>query len=329
MVNFIQSNQVIAINGQYYIAAATNYVTGLVCGPNDPNTVKKQIPTQNLIIVNSFWAIPRVQGGRVIGYAEETAIQTSTPPTPDSIKFLRLKDTEENINYDIAIALTDNISTSSPPNTFAYDADGLGGTLPVMPTVVLPFPIIEELPTSVAGGNNIFTFALPTNPLGLLYSIPAPSFNGVAASPAYSPGGITTPGQFVTWANTNWSAYGTWANPGGVIITLTSLTTNVATAGLIAALTPKAYCFDLTAFSTPSQVNQIKYGSGPLLNIVAFSLTNNPTVLAAQLAKVLPNNSTTYGFTVTHKLGVNTVVDTPKLYYNGVSVVDATAGACS
>lgn len=329
MVNFIQSNQVLGVNGQYYILA--NYATGLVAGPNDPQTVKRQISTANITIVNSFWLIPRVQNGHVIGYAEQTAINTATPPTPDSIKVLRIKDKSDQSNYDLAIALTDNISTSSPPNTFAFDADGLGGALPVMPTVVIPFPVIEFLPTSVVGSNNIFTFTFPANPNALLYSIPAPFFNGVLAGTPYAPSGITTPAQFVTWANTNWSVYGTWANPTGTVITLTSATTNVTAAGLIIALTPAAFCFDLTAYSTPALVNQIKFGtSGTLINFPgAFMLTNNSAVLAAQLANVMPSQSTTYGFAVTHKLQVNTVVATPKLYNSGSLVVTSTAGVCS
>lgn len=329
MVNFIQVNQVLGVNGQKYIIA--NYITGLVAGPNDPQTVKRQIATANITIINSFWFVPIVQGGRVIDYRELTAINTSTPPTPDSIKVLRIKDKTDLTEYDIAIALTDNVSTTSPSNTFAFDADGLGGALPVMPTVVIPFPVIQFGPTSVVGSNNIFTFTFPSNPNALLYSIPAPWFNGVAASTPYAPSGITTPAQFVTWANTNWGAYGTWANPTGVVVTLTSATTNVNLAGLIIATTPAPFCFDLTAYSTPAPVNQVKFGtSGTLLSFPgAFLLTNDPTVLAAQLTKMMSAESTTYGFAISHKLQVNTTYAVPKLYNNGTLVVTSTAGICS
>ena len=330
MVNFIQCNQVLGVNGQKYIIQ--NYVTGLNSGPNDPNTVKRQLATANIVIINSFWLIPRVQNGHVINYAEETAINTSTPPTADAIKILRIKDKQDLTEYDIAIANTDNIATSSPPNVFAYDADGLGGSLPVMPTVVIPFPIIEFPPTSVTGGNNIFTFTFPANPLGLLYSIPAPWFNGLAASTPYAPSGITTPAQFVTWANTNWSGYGTWANPTGVIITLTSVSGNVSLAGMIIALTPRAYCFNLTAYSTPATVNQVNFGSGGTLITFptgAFQLTNNPAVLAAKLATVMSEASTSFGFNITHKLEVDSTYATPILYNSGSLVVTSTVGACS
>ncbi len=324
MVNFIQCNQVTGVNGQKYIYY--NYVTGLVCGPSDPQTVKKQIATSNIVIINSFWIIPRVQGGRVIGYAEETAIQSSTPPTIDSFKVLRIKDKQDLSEYDIAIANTDNISTTSPPNTFAYDADGLGGTLPVMPTVVIPFPVIQYPATSIVGANSTFTFTLPNNPLGLLYSIPAAWFNGAAAAPSYNPAGITTPAQFVTWANANWSAYGTWANPSGNIITL--VTTTVTAAGFQSALTPAAWCFNLTAYSTPALVNQIRFGaSGTLITVPAFQLTNNGAVLQSVLQNYMSQESTSFAVSSNH-LQVNTVYDQPRLYNSGTLVVAASGGGC-
>lgn len=328
MVNFIQSNQVLGVNGQKYITQ--NYVTGLVAGPNDINTVKRQLAVGNITIINSFWFIPRIQNGRVIGYAEQTAINTSAPPTIDSIKILRLKDLQDLSEYDIAIANTDNISTTSPPNTFAFDADGLGGSLPVMPTVVIPFPVIQNPPTSVIGSNNIFTFTLPNNPLGLTYSIPAAFFNGVLSAPSYAPSGITTPAGFVTWANANWNAYGTWANPSGVIITLTSATTNVTKAGFIPALTPAPWCFNLSAYSTPTLVNQVKFGStGTLISVPAFMLTNNPATLIAVLQNVMSAESTTFTAFVDNKLQVNTVYAQPELYVSGVSVVASVSGVCS
>ena len=326
MVNFIQCPQVLGVNGQYYINQ--NYVTGLNAGPNDPQTVSRQLATANIVIVNSFWLIPRVQNGHVIGYAQETAINTNVKPQVDAIKVLMIKDKQDQSEYLIAIGDNDNIATSSPPNIFAYDADGLGGSLPVMPTVVIPFPIIESKATSNNSGVNTFTFQFPANPLGLLYSIPSPSFNGAYASTAYAPSGITTPAQFVTWANTNWSTYGTWANPSGDIVTLASST--VISAGMIIALTPTAYCFNLSAFSTPATVNQLKFGTtGVLLDITPFTLTNNPSVLSNQLKNYMSSQSTTFGYAVANKLQVNTVYATPKLYNSGVLVVTSTAGVCS
>lgn len=321
MIQFVQSNQVVGVNGQKYIIY--NYVSGVATG------LQKTLAVANMIIVNSFWLIPKVQGGKVIGYTEEVAANTSTPPTPDSLKILRLKDLQDQTEYDIAIVNTDNVSSSTPINKFADLVDGTGGSLPIMPTVTIPFPIIQDKPSSTDGTNNVFTFAFPVNPLGLLYSIPKAYFNGLASSPAYAPTGITTAAQFVTWANANWSAYGTWTSSGN-IVKLSSLVTNVKLAGMIVALQLKSYCFSLAAYSTPATVNQVRWGSGgTLISVPAFQLTDDPTVLLNVLSKVTSPQSTTFGTAVANKLQVNTVLDVPKLYNNGSLVVTSVAGVCS
>jgi len=320
MTNFIESNQVVGVNGVAFVYP--NYVTGVV------NGIQKQLNCNNLEIINSFWKVPFVVGTQVQKYTYLVAVNTSTPPTADSLKVLIVKDTTDNADYEIAIALTDNIATTSPPSQLAYLCNGTGGTLPVMPTVTIPFPIIQFSPTSTDGTNNVFTFAFPANPNSLLYSIPAPWFNGLAGAPAYVPAGITTPGQFVTWANSNWSAYGTWSNPSGTIVTLTSLVSNVTKCGMQIALTPANFCFNLTAFSTPALVNGVKFGSGTTIALDAFMLTNDPNVLIAALQKRMSAESTTFSTTVAHKLGIATVYAQPVLY-NGTSVVaTAASGSC-
>lgn len=328
MTNFVQDNQVVGVNGQAYIT--NNYITGIVSG------IARQLSCDNIVIVNSFWKIPWVVGTVVEKYTYELAVNTSTPPTPDSIKILLIKDKQDQTSFELAIANTDNMAASSPPNQFAYLCNGLGGALNTMPTVTIPFPIVQFGPTSTNSTNQAttFTFTFPHNPLGLIYSIPAPWFNGVAGAPPYAPSGITTPAQFVTWANSNWSAYGTWASSGDVV-TLVSLTGSgvyVLKAGMQIALQLRAYCFDLSAYSTPAPVNQVKFGtSGALIPFPngAFVLTNDPNVLLNQLKTVMSAESTTYGTAITHKLQVNSVYDVPKLYNNGVLVVSSTAAVCS
>lgn len=299
-----------------------NYVTGVVGG------ISKTLNCNNLQIIGAYWMIPWVEGNQVVKYTVEAAINTSTKPTPDSIKVLRVKDTSDGTDYHLAIATTDYVNTTSPPNQLAYLCDGSGGSLPTMPTATIPFPVIQFPPTSTDGTNNVFTIPFPANPTSLLFSIPAPWFNGLAGSPAYSPAAKTTPAQFVTWANTNWSAYGTWASSGN-IVTLTSLVTNVTEMGMQVALTPAAFCFDLTAYSTPALVNGVKFGTGDTISVPAFMLTDDPNVLLSVLQKIMSAESTTFSTAVANKLGVNTVQATPKLY-NGTSlVVTSTAGACA
>lgn len=318
--NFVVSNQVVGVSGQAYLYP--DYITGVV------NGIAKQLNCNNMTIIGSFWKIPFVVGTQITKFTYLEAINTSTPPTPDAIKVLIIKDDSDQTQYELAIANTDNIATSSPPNQFAYLCNGTGGTLPVMPTATIPFPIIQFPPTSTDGTNNVFTFPFPSNPNGLLYSIPAPWFNGVAGAPAYSPAGITTAAQFVTWATSNWSAYGTWASSAD-IVTLTSAVDNVTMAGMQIALTPAAFCFDLSAYSTPALVNGVKFGTGNTIAVPAFMLTNDPNVLAAVLRKVMSEQSTSFSTAVANKLGVNTTYATPKLYNDASLVVTSTAGACA
>lgn len=325
MIQYVADGQVVGVNGEMFIYP--NYITGVVGA-----LPTKLINCYDMIIINSFWLIPQVVGNTVARYNELLAVNTTIKPTVDALKVLKVKDKTDQSEYYLAISDTDNaISTASPPaptNYFAYLCDGSGGSLPTMPTVTIPFPLIQFAPSSTDGTDNTFTFPFPSNPLGLLYSIPAPWFNGVAGTPVYAPSGITTAALFVTWANTNWSGYGTWTSSGD-IVTLVSAVTNVTLAGMQVALTPKAYCFNLTAYSTPAQVNQFKFGSsGTLISVPAFMLTNDPVVLMNQLMKKMTAESTTYGTSVSHKLQVNTVYDTPKLYNNGVLVVTSSAGAC-
>lgn len=322
MNNFVTSIQVVGVNGLAYVY--NDYVYGVVSG------ITKQLNCNNLSIIGAFWKIPWVVGTVVTKYTYEAAINTSTPPTPDSIKILQVKDTQDQTTYELAIALTDYMNATSPPDQLAYLCNGLGGSLPSMPTVTLPFPIIQYGPTSQDGTNNTFTFPFPANPLGLLYSIPAPWFNGVAAAPAYVPAGITTAALFVTWATANWGAYGTWSHTGDIVY-LVSAETNVTLAGIQVALTPAAFCFNLTPYSTPALVTAVKFGTtGTLISFPgAFQLTNNPAVLQAQLMKVMSTQSTNYSSSVAHKLQVNTVYDVPKLYNGSTLVLTSTAGVCS
>lgn len=321
-VKFVVSNQVTSVNAQDF-----GY-------PNNPNGITKQIPCENVEMVNSFWRVPRILGNRVIGY-EYLVATDANKPTPDSVKIQRVKDTSDNSQYDFAIIDADNVATTDPQNRFAYLCDGLGGTLAVMPTVTIPYPILQQGPSSTGStGTNVFTFSFPNNPLGLLYAIPYPWFNGIAPATPYAPSGITTAAQFVTWANTSghWDGYGTWSSPSANIVLLSSPTTAtipVSLAGIDIALTPKAYCFDFSAYSTPAAVNQFRIGTtGALIPIPPFMLTNtNEAVVIGAIDQYLPG--ATFITSVANKLGVTAVSDVPKLYNNGVLVVTATAGVCS
>ena len=203
-----------------------------------------------------------------------------------------------------------------------------------MPTVVIPYPILQTPPQSTDNttGANTFIFPFPDNPAGLLYTMNAIWLNGAAPLPAYVSAGKTTVAAVAAYANTNWSDYGTWTNPSTNILQLVSETDDVQqvlTAGMNVALTPTNFCFNLTAYSTPASVNGVKFGSGPIMPVPAFLLTNNPITLMNVLAKVMSSQTVFDPTSVANKLGILTVQAQPKLYNDAVLVETATAAVCS
>lgn len=317
-VKFVQSNQVVEVLGQDYL------------WPNYPNGISKQIPCESVEIVNSFWKMPKTLGNRVIGYDYLVALDNQKP-TPDSIKILRVKDTRDNTEYGFAIVDGDNIGTSSPANQFAYLCDGLGGSLPVMPTVTIPVPIMQSSPQSTdTDGSNTFIFAFPANPNGLTYSIPYPWFNGVAPSTAYVSAGRTTVAQVVTWANSNWGDYGTWSAASTNTLKLVSATTDnifVSKAGMEVSLIPVHYCITLNA--TPDPVNGIKI-SGHVYSITSVSADRtNRAALINAIKKVMPG--TVFTTSIATKIDAYTTQLPQTITQNGDDVAGLTwsLGACS
>ena len=278
MVPYIQSNNVIEEQSITYLY------------PTTPQGLVRQIPVVGTVIVAAYWKIPVLQSNGLLAYKNEPAIN-STPPTPDSVKMLLLKNNEQNQTWGIAIANTDQVTTSAW-NTAASAA---AGTTQTMPAVTVPTPIIQFGPVSTDGsGTNVFLFEFPNNPLGLRYGITAPWFNGIAPTTAYAPTGIGTVAAIVTWANTtgHWDAYGTWSSPSPNILKLsspTSATTPVKMAGMNPTLTAKPQCLDCTSTSTPIPVNGVKFGSGgPIITFPAFMLTNTAASLQALVNSIQP-----------------------------------------
>lgn len=317
MVPFVQSNQVTEINGESF------------GWPNYPNGISKQIPVAGTEIVNSYWRIPVTQGNRVIGYNKLVATD-ATKPTADSLKVLRVK-ASDNTEYEFAITDDDNVSTTTPANQFAYLANGLGGSLPVMPTVTIPTPILQSGTQSSSSTGRVFVFAFPANPLGLLYAIPYPWFNGVAPVAAYAPAGITTAAQFVTWANTaaKWPMYGTWSSVGNVVSLLNtdSDTIPLDLAGMEISLTAVHFCLTLNA--SADAVNGIKIDGAimPITPLLAGRTNRQDLINAIQ--KYFPGS--TFTTAIATKIDVLTTRLPQDIRYNGSAVSGLTwaSGACS
>ena len=324
-VNYVQTNQATGHNG--VDLTALNFQTGVVSG----QTVAIPTAQNGAFIVGAFWRIPVVLSGTLIKYQFAEAFD-STKPQPDALKVLRVKWDRE--SWDFAILDTDYVGST---NTFGTLADGLGGSLAIMPTVTIPFPIIQDAPVATTSdGTRTFIFSFPANPNALTYSIPWPCFNGVAGTPAYSPATqsppvtVTTPAQFVTWANTNWSAYGTWSSSGNIVtlLTISSDSVYVDHAGVLAQLTPTAWCLDCTSFSTPAAVNGLKIGTGSIIPFGAFMATN--ANMQTLINAIKPHFEDGAVFTIVGtKINIVTVLPVLTIYDGVTLVKTATAGVCS
>lgn len=326
-VNYVQSNQAITHNGNNL--TRLNFQTGVVSG----QTVLIPTAQQGAFVIAAFWRIPETQAGILINYVYQEAF-TSVKPTPDSLKVLRIKWERE--TWEIAILDTDYVGST---NTFGTLADGLGGALALMPAVTIPFPIIQNYPvtnTPVGGGSeNTFIFAFPPNPLGLQYSIPWPWFNGVAPAQPYDPSlmsppsTITTPGEFVTWANTNWGHFGTWSRDRNMVqlVSPTSADIPVSMAGVLAQLTPVSWCLDCTSFSSPTPVNGLEINGATTIPFPAFQLTN--TNMQSLINAITPFLEDGAVLTVVgEKINIVTVLGQVKIYNNTSLVATATLGSC-
>lgn len=318
MVPFVRSNQVLEINTESFAY------------PNYPNGISKDIQTDGTNIVGAFWRIPNTLGNRIIGWNKLVATD-ATKPRADAVKALRVK-ASDNTEYEMAIADNDYVASTSPiPDQFAYLANGLGGSLPVMPTVTIPAPILQSGPQSSDSNGRVFVFAFPANPNALLYAIPYPWFNGVAPTVPYAPSGITTAALFVTWANTSgkWDGYGTWSSVGDVVSLLNTDSSAIplSFAGMQISLTAVHFCLTLNA--SPDNVNGIKI-DGAIMPITPLSAgrTNRQDLINA-IQKYFPGD--TFTTLIANKIDVLTTRVPQDIRYNGGAVSGLTwaPGACS
>lgn len=238
-VTFVTSNQVIRINDQ-----------NLAQCPGSA-----QIACADSVPQGTAWAVPVVDSfGILSGY---DIVVAADKPSPDSIHVLRVWDVERNITYFIAIDDADDGSV------FVDNCNACCGTTPVMPTVVIPDPIVEECPCADEDGNIVFQIPMPSNPNSLDLLISG-TFNGVAGTPAPAAGGYADATALLTFLNTavtGWAAYGTWSYAGVGNTTLILTSTTTLCADVEVTLEAASYCFEIPAVAT--EVNGITIGAPP------------------------------------------------------------------
>ena len=172
-------------------------------------------------LVKQVWSTPVINtAGVVISYNEITAGADGTgKPTTDSVKIAKvnscgdivevvLADTESVLDLKAAC----NICCGDPEVVFA---------------ATIPAVISEVTPCINASGARVVS--IPYRDGNTL--VVAATFEQVAATPSPS-ASYASGAAIATWANTNWSAYGVWADDAtNKVLTLT-LATGVDSAGI-------------------------------------------------------------------------------------------------
>jgi len=149
-------------------------------------------------VVGTYWRSPELStGGEVIGHYYTPASEAK--PGTDSVKIVKIHSCGDNVEVAINDADTDQVLKDA--------CDLCCGDAPVdFSSVTVPEPIQEVRPCEDENGDRKIAVSYPSVNANLNL---AGTFDGVDGTPAPSnPTG--TAAQIKTWANANWSAYGSW-----------------------------------------------------------------------------------------------------------------------
>jgi hypothetical protein len=160
----------------------------------------------DLQIVDEKYAVPVKDNGLLRGFKYVSA---TSAPTPDSFIVTRAKDRITSETYVIN-ATRANLEAATNGATVAPN------TMPVI--------VPDDYACRNAAGNYVWTWQAPTKAGSEEYKAYV-LLNNVQAVAALSAGHVSV-AAMVTWLNTNYAAAGTWANPSGNLITLTSTVNN-------------------------------------------------------------------------------------------------------
>lgn len=161
------------------------------------NLVAILVSVANTVVDTVQWRTPYVREGLKTGYHYINA--SLAKPSDDSTKVIRLKDIRSNEFYYAVIPDTADASA------YANAANSLPSSPVAMPAVTMPFEFIAEAACKDVSGNyNYFTYtqALVGNQVYLAYA----SKNGTLLT-APQDQGFASLAAFLTWAQTNWTAY--------------------------------------------------------------------------------------------------------------------------
>lgn len=281
------------------------------------------IPCTNIDVRGVEWWIPKISGGRLVGYDRflGNSAANSARPQSDAIKTLRIVNLENNDTLWVVI------DTNDDDTLFVSNCNGCCGSTPVMPTVTLPAAIVEECICKDDNGNYVFDFPLPQNLNALNYTILGATVNGTALS-ALSGSGYSSAAALLSAVSSAYSAVGTWTLT-NTSKTLHLVSTTAACVNVAVTLVAKSYCLTLPVSGSPAQVNGIKIGT-TLVPFPAFGISaDNPQDLINAISQYLIGTvvATNAGAKIQYT-GTQVPVD---IEYNGVAVSGMTfaSGVCS
>lgn len=171
---------------------------------------KKEICCE-FVLIKQVWSTPIINAsGTVTGYEEITAGADATgKPGTDSVKIAKVNSCGDIV--EVVLADTESVaSLKTACNVCCGDPEVVfSATIPAVRSEVTP--CVDD-----AGARKI---SIPYRDGAAL--VVAATFNGVNATPLPL-ANYATGAAFVTWATTNWSAYGTWADDAtNKVVTLT------------------------------------------------------------------------------------------------------------
>lgn len=153
------------------------------------------------------WMTPVGTNGAFQGYRQTAWVTGSAAPTVDSFRATVVYDAKTGEHYTIVA----NLSAINGA------ADGATVSPNTIPVPVLPYRVCAG-----SDGDYHFTWTALTKAGADEYRAYV-KVDGVQGTAAAS-GGHASIAAMITWLNTNYSAAGTWSNPAGNIVALTSST---------------------------------------------------------------------------------------------------------
>lgn len=270
-------------------------------------TVIEAVPCINIEVRGVEWFVPQVVNGQFKGYT--TKIST-TQPTPDSVKTVRILDKMKLNTYWIIIPI------GSDETVFSNNCNACCGSTPaIVPALSdMPLPIIQQCPCTDVNNNYIFEFGVPPNPNALNYQVSGVYFDNAHRTDMDGQQ-FSSVALLLAALNFHFGAYATFTIQGNSIQGSSTATKCMA---MDIELHAANYCF---TFGAATPVDSIEISGTPYAfpTGIATIDVNNPNAIVAALQKLLVGTFTlnVAGSPATGTLQYSGTQIPGRFYYNG------------